>query len=159
MSSCAEKAVCLILQGDGLLRNFFFCVFCDYNGFIAAHRRDVFFLGSLCLDHAEAVADIVFDFIQIIAPTVDAMIRAAAPGGRIAVITFHSLEDRAVKEAMRRAQDPCTCPKDFPVCVCGKKPLVRVLTKKPITASEEELAQNHRAHSAKLRVCEKLADS
>ena len=107
----------------------------------------------------QAIRIEVNDELSIIAPTVDAMIRAAAPGGRIAVITFHSLEDRAVKEAMRRAQDPCTCPKDFPVCVCGKKPLVRVLTKKPITASEEELAQNHRAHSAKLRVCEKLADS
>ena len=107
----------------------------------------------------QAIRIEVNDELSIIAPTVDAMIRAAAPGGRIAVITFHSLEDRAVKEAMRRAQDPCTCPKDFPVCVCGKKPSVRVLTKKPITAGEEELAQNHRAHSAKLRVCEKLADS
>lgn len=77
-------------------------------------------------------------------------------GGRMGVISFHSLEDRLVKTAFARWENPCTCPKDFPVCVCGKKPVVRVLTRKPILPSEAELQANHRAHSAKLRCCEKL---
>ncbi len=79
-----------------------------------------------------------------------------APGGRLAVITFHSLEDRIVKNAMAEAAKGCTCPPNFPVCVCGKKPKVKVLTRKPITASDEELEENPRSRSAKLRVCEKL---
>ena len=78
------------------------------------------------------------------------------PGGRLCVITFHSLEDRIVKNAFKRMADPCTCPKSFPVCVCGKKPVVRLVTRKPITASEAELAENPRARSASLRVVEKL---
>ncbi|WP_407385697.1 16S rRNA (cytosine(1402)-N(4))-methyltransferase RsmH [Ruminococcus sp.] len=78
------------------------------------------------------------------------------PGGRLCVITFHSLEDRIVKQFMRDKAQGCTCPKDFPVCVCGKKPQVRLITRKPILPSEEELAANPRARSAKLRVCEKL---
>ena len=77
-------------------------------------------------------------------------------GGRLAVITFHSLEDRAVKNAMQAAARGCTCPPEFPVCVCGKKPQVRILTRKPIVSGEEELAENPRARSAKLRVAEKL---
>ncbi len=77
-------------------------------------------------------------------------------GGRMGVISFHSLEDRLVKTAFARWENPCTCPKDFPVCVCGKKPVVRVLTRKPILPGEEELHANHRAHSARLRCCEKL---
>lgn len=77
-------------------------------------------------------------------------------GGRMGVISFHSLEDRLVKTAFARMEHPCTCPKDFPVCVCGKKPMVKVLTRKPVLPSEEELRANHRAHSAKLRCCEKL---
>ena len=76
-------------------------------------------------------------------------------GGRMAVISFHSLEDRIVKEEFRTLQDPCTCPKDFPVCVCGKKSIGKVITRKPITASKEELKINNRSHSAKLRVFEK----
>lgn len=79
-----------------------------------------------------------------------------APGGRLAVITFHSLEDRIVKNAMQDAAKGCTCPPEFPVCVCGKKPQVKLLTRKPVTASPEELEDNPRARSAKLRVCEKL---
>lgn len=75
-------------------------------------------------------------------------------GGRMAVISFHSLEDRIVKEEFRTLQDPCTCPKNLP-CVCGKKSLGKVITKKPITASEEELKVNNRSHSAKLRVFER----
>ena len=77
-------------------------------------------------------------------------------GGRIAVITFHSLEDRIVKTEFERRLDPCTCPKEFPVCVCGKVADVKRVTRKPIEASEEELSQNPRARSAKLRVLEKL---
>ena len=78
------------------------------------------------------------------------------PGGRLAVITFHSLEDRIVKLAMADAAKGCTCPPSFPVCVCGKKPQVRLVSRKPIVAGEEELERNPRARSAKLRVCEKL---
>ena len=78
------------------------------------------------------------------------------PGGRLAVITFHSLEDRIVKNAMAEAAKGCTCPPSFPVCVCGKKPLVKLITRKPIVASDEELEVNPRSRSAKLRVCEKL---
>ena len=78
------------------------------------------------------------------------------PGGRLAVITFHSLEDRIVKTAMAKAAKGCTCPPEFPVCVCGKKPQVKILTRKPIVSGEEELERNPRARSAKLRICEKL---
>ena len=78
------------------------------------------------------------------------------PGGRLAVITFHSLEDRIVKTAMADAARGCTCPPNFPVCVCGKKPQVRLVSRKPIVATEEELQINPRSRSAKLRVCEKL---
>ena len=78
------------------------------------------------------------------------------PGGRLAVITFHSLEDRIVKTAMAEAAKGCTCPPNFPVCVCGNKPKVKILTRKPITSTPEELEVNPRARSAKLRVCEKM---
>ena len=78
------------------------------------------------------------------------------PGGRLAVITFHSLEDRIVKQAMAEAAKGCTCPPEFPVCVCGKKPRVKLITRKPIVSGEEELERNPRARSAKLRICEKL---
>ena len=78
------------------------------------------------------------------------------PGGRLAVITFHSLEDRIVKTAMVNASKGCTCPPNFPVCVCGKKPKVKLISKKPIVSTEEELERNPRARSAKLRICEKL---
>ena len=77
-------------------------------------------------------------------------------GGRLSVITFHSLEDRIVKQFMRDKAQGCTCPKDFPVCVCGRKPQVKIITRKPILPSAEELESNPRARSAKLRICEKL---
>ena len=77
------------------------------------------------------------------------------PGGRLAIITFHSLEDRIVKNAMADAAKGCTCPPSFPVCVCGKKPQVKLITRKPIVSGDEELERNPRARSAKLRVCEK----
>ena len=83
------------------------------------------------------------------------MVDALAPGGRIAIITFHSLEDRIVKQCFRTAENPCICPPDFPVCVCGRKSKGKVITKKPVTASEQELSENPRAHSAKLRVFER----
>ena len=79
-----------------------------------------------------------------------------APGGRLCVITFHSLEDRIVKSTMQAAGKGCTCPPEFPVCVCGKKPQVRVISRKPIVSGDAELEENPRARSAKLRVCEKL---
>ena len=78
------------------------------------------------------------------------------PGGRLAVITFHSLEDRIVKNAMAEAAKGCTCPPEFPVCVCGKKPTLKLIARKPITAGETELEQNPRARSAKLRVGERI---
>lgn len=91
---------------------------------------------------------------------VDRMLQAAvprlAPGGRLCVISFHSLEDRIVKNGLAGFAKGCTCPPDFPVCVCGKKPAVRLVSRKPITATEEELSDNPRARSAKLRVAEKL---
>lgn len=78
------------------------------------------------------------------------------PGGRLAVITFHSIEDRITKQRMQKWCTGCTCPPDFPVCVCGKKPRAKLVSRKPIVASKEELAVNQRSRSAKLRVCEKL---
>ena len=78
------------------------------------------------------------------------------PGGRLAVITFHSLEDRIVKNGMAEAAKGCTCPPNFPVCVCGKKPKVKLISRKPIISGQKELDENPRARSAKLRVCEKL---
>jgi len=84
------------------------------------------------------------------------MAQCLAPGGRFAIITFHSLEDRAVKNAFRHAEDPCSCPREFPVCVCGKKPFGKVITKKPILPGEAELVGNPRSQSAKLRVLEKI---
>lgn len=90
------------------------------------------------------------------------MIRAAAArltcGGRLAMISFHSLEDRIVKQEYASLASGCTCPPDFPVCVCGKRPTVRILSKKPILPSQEELTVNPRSRSAKLRVCEKLSN-
>lgn len=78
------------------------------------------------------------------------------PGGRLAVITFHSLEDRIVKNTFADLAKGCECPKDFPICVCGKTPTVKIVNKKPIVADKQELDNNYRAHSAKLRVIEKL---
>lgn len=78
------------------------------------------------------------------------------PGGRLAVITFHSLEDRIVKNAYRSLAEGCTCPKDFPVCVCGNKPQIKIITRKPVLPAEEETKNNSRSKSAKLRVIEKL---
>lgn len=94
--------------------------------------------------------------LSSIPPALDAAVHALNPEGRIAVITFHSLEDRLVKQKFAALSSGCTCPREFPVCVCGKKPVVRVITKKPVTAGEDELEVNPRSRSAKLRVAEKI---
>ena len=85
-----------------------------------------------------------------------ALTKRLKKGGRIVILTFQSLEDRIVKEAFKYMESPCTCPGNFPVCVCGKKPEIKIITKKPITASEEELAYNSRSKCAKLRIAEKI---
>ena len=93
--------------------------------------------------------------LDVLAQNLDAFIDLLDDGGRICIITFHSLEDRIVKNTFKKNQDPCTCPKDFPVCACGKKSKGRVITRKPILPTEEELEQNTRSRSAKLRVFER----
>lgn len=93
--------------------------------------------------------------LAILQGTISDMVEALNDGGRLCIITFHSLEDRIVKNAFRLEENPCTCPKEFPVCICGKKPKGRVITRKPICPSDKELEENHRARSAKLRIFEK----
>ena len=93
--------------------------------------------------------------LDVLSSSIDTMIDLLKPKGRLCIISFHSLEDRIVKNAFRRAEDPCTCPKDFPVCVCGKVSKGRVITKRPVIPSKEECTRNKRATSAKLRVFEK----
>ena len=90
--------------------------------------------------------------LEVLRDSVDALISLLHPGGRICIITFHSLEDRIVKTAFRRNENPCTCPPDFPVCVCGQVSKGKVITRKPVLPTKEELAVNKRAGSAKLRV-------
>ncbi len=104
----------------------------------------------------QAIRIAVNDELGAVRKVMDAAIPRLKAGGRLAIITFHSLEDRIVKNAMAEAARGCTCPPSFPVCVCGKKPQVKLITRKPVQASEEELTVNPRARSAKLRVCEKL---
>ena len=104
----------------------------------------------------QAIRIAVNDELGAVSRVMEAAVPLLNPGGRLAVITFHSLEDRIVKNAMQRQAQGCTCPPEFPVCVCGKKPKVRILTRKPIVSGAEELEENPRARSAKLRVCEKL---
>lgn len=94
--------------------------------------------------------------LEAIPLAIDAAVKRLAPGGRLAVISFHSLEDRLVKTAIRDLAQGCTCPPDFPVCVCGKTPTVKAVSRKPILPSTEEIERNPRARSAKLRVAEKL---
>jgi 16S rRNA (cytosine1402-N4)-methyltransferase len=93
--------------------------------------------------------------LTVLEDHIDDMIDLLNPGGRLCIITFHSLEDRITKVAFKRNEDPCTCPKNFPVCVCGKKSKGKVITRKPILPSDEELSQNSRSKSAKLRVFER----
>lgn len=93
--------------------------------------------------------------LQVLENSIDTMIDLLNPGGRLSIITFHSLEDRIVKNRFRINENPCTCPPEFPVCMCGKKSKGRVVTRKPILPSEEEISANKRSKSAKLRVFEK----
>lgn len=93
--------------------------------------------------------------LEVLQDSLDGMIDLLKPGGRLCVITFHSIEDRIVKNCFRRNENPCTCPPNFPVCICGKKSKGHMLTKKPVLPSREELERNRRSKSAKLRVFEK----
>jgi S-adenosyl-methyltransferase mraW len=93
--------------------------------------------------------------LEVLKDSLDDMIDLLNPGGRLCIITFHSLEDRIVKSAFRKNENPCTCPSDFPVCVCGKVSKGSILTRKPILPSEEEMEENSRAKSAKLRIFER----
>ncbi len=104
----------------------------------------------------QAIRIAVNDELGAVRKVMEAAIPRLNAGGRLAVITFHSLEDRIVKNAMNDAAKGCTCPPNFPVCVCGKKPQVKPINKKPIVSGEAELERNFRAHSAKLRICEKI---
>ena len=93
--------------------------------------------------------------LEVLDESIDAMTDLLNDNGRLCIITFHSLEDRIVKTRFRKNENPCTCPPDFPVCVCGKKPKGKVITRKPIVPDEEELEENKRAKSSKLRVFER----
>lgn len=94
--------------------------------------------------------------LDVLEQSLDTMIKLLNPGGRLSIITFHSLEDRIVKTIYRRNMNPCTCPPSFPVCTCGKVSVGKVVTRKPIVPSEQELADNKRAKSSKLRVFERI---
>ena len=104
----------------------------------------------------QALRIAVNDELEPLRASLEMLAGLLKPGGRLCVIAFHSLEDRIVKNAFRTLADPCTCPKNIPVCVCGKKPVVRLITRKPIAAGEDELEMNPRARSATLRIVEKL---
>jgi 16S rRNA (cytosine1402-N4)-methyltransferase len=93
--------------------------------------------------------------LEVLKNSIDTMIDLLAPGGRLSIITFHSLEDRIVKNRFRTNENPCICPPGFPVCMCGKKSKGKVITRKPILPSEVEMEENPRAKSAKLRVFER----
>lgn len=104
----------------------------------------------------QAIRIAVNDELGAVEKIMDDAVDLLNPGGRLAIITFHSLEDRIVKNGMVQAAKGCTCPSNFPVCVCGKKPKVKIISRKPIVSGDEELEANPRARSAKLRVCERL---
>lgn len=94
--------------------------------------------------------------LEILNKAIEDGVSKLETGGRIAIITFHSLEDRIVKNKFKKLEDPCECPKDFPVCICGKKPNIKIITRKPIEADSRELEINPRSRSAKLRIGEKI---
>ena len=93
--------------------------------------------------------------LDVLKQSIDTMIDLLNDDGRLCIITFHSLEDRIVKNSFRKNENPCTCPPDFPVCVCGKKSKGKIITRKPVVPSAEELEENRRAKSSKLRVFER----
>ncbi len=103
----------------------------------------------------QAIRIFVNKELEVLEEAMDKAVNLLNDKGKLLIITFHSLEDRMVKEKFRKYENPCTCPSDFPVCVCGNKSLGKVLTKKPIVAKDEELNENNRAHSAKLRIFER----
>ncbi len=111
--------------------------------------------GNPCKRSFQAIRIACNRELDVLQDSIDQLIDLLAPGGRLCIITFHSLEDRIVKNAFRRNENPCTCPPEFPVCVCGRKSKGRVITRKPIVPSEDELERNRRAASSKLRVFEK----
>ena len=94
--------------------------------------------------------------LEVLKNSLDDLMELLSPGGRLCIITFHSLEDRIVKSAFKQKENPCTCPPSFPVCVCNKKPQGKVITRKPVLPSAKELEENSRSKSAKLRVFEKI---
>lgn len=96
--------------------------------------------------------------LEVLEEAIDAAIKCLKPGGRLAIITFHSLEDRLVKNKFRDLAVDCVCPPEIPICVCNTVPKVKVITRKPIAPKKDELVDNKRAHSSKLRVCERLKD-
>ena len=103
----------------------------------------------------QAIRIFVNKELEVLEEAMDKAVNLLNDKGKLLIITFHSLEDRMVKEKFRNYENPCTCPSDFPVCICGNKSLGKVLTKKPIVAKDEELNENNRAHSAKLRIFER----
>jgi 16S rRNA (cytosine1402-N4)-methyltransferase len=104
----------------------------------------------------QALRIAVNDELAALEDAIDSAVKLLRPGGRLSIITFHSLEDRIVKTEFQKREKPCTCPPSFPVCVCGKKPELKVLTRKPVLPSEKEVAENPRSRSAKLRTAVKL---
>ncbi len=104
----------------------------------------------------QAIRIAVNDELGAVEKVMEDAVECLTPGGRLCIITFHSLEDRIVKVGMNNAARGCDCPPNFPVCVCGKKPKVQILTRKPIVSGQAELDFNPRARSAKLRICQKL---
>ena len=94
--------------------------------------------------------------LKILNKTIEDGVERLNKGGRMVIITFHSLEDRIVKLKYRELENPCTCPKEFPMCVCGKKPTIKVLTRKGLAPSKEEIEENPRSRSAKVRILEKI---
>ena len=97
--------------------------------------------------------------LDVLEDSIDKMIDSLSEGGRLCIITFHSLEDRIVKNKFRTAEKPCICPPEFPICTCGRKSKGRVITRKPILPSEQELSENSRSKSAKLRIFERHLES
>lgn len=114
--------------------------------------------GNPCKRSFQAIRIAVNRELEVLSDSIDGMIDLLAPGGRFCIITFQSLEDRIVKDAFRKNENPCICPPEFPVCVCGRKSKGTVITKKAIVPSAEEIRHNKRASSAKLRVFEKIAE-
>ena len=110
---------------------------------------------NICRQRKEKPIETTLELVDL-RQALDDMVDLLCDGGRLSIITFHSLEDRMVKTSFKKQENPCTCPPDFPVCVCGKKPKGKVVTRKPILPSEEELERNTRSKSAKLRVFEKI---